>query len=379
MSVFKIDGSPFYQYDFIFKSRRYRGSTKQTNKTAAQRHESNLRQKLANDRSGISSELEAPPCFSVFAETFLERTKSQLRSATVRGYRNSLKNLKASFGAKRLDEIAVDEIERFKNARLERKKSPSTVNRDLAFLRRVLIYAVKISRPSAGRQPLEWVLFSTPFVARGVEFLREARRERIITFDEERKYLEAARQPLKDAATLIVEMGFRPGEACAIRCQDVHLLGSPFVHIPAGKTPNAVRDVPITSRAKEILKRRLSAAEGAYLFPRRVGTGYDWNSPMGELHPAHRSALHESSTTPAFRIYDLRHTYGTRAVESGTDPLTLMKLMGHEEVSTTRRYVHLSKRHLGDAQVKIERYRAEREIAEVEEAKRAQGETQRLQ
>ena len=80
----------------------------------------------------------------------------------------------------------------------------------------------------------------------------------------------------------------------------------------------------------------------------------------------HRSALRESKKSFPFRIYDLKA--GTRAIEGGTDPLTLMKLMGHEELSTTDRYVHLSKRHLGEAQSKIERYRA-REIAEAEEMK----------
>jgi hypothetical protein len=42
-------------------------------------------------------------------------------------------------------------------------------------------------------------------------------------------------------------------------------------------------------------------------------------------------------------------------------------------------YVHLSKRHLGDAQLKIERYRAEREIAEVEEMKATKTEAARIQ
>jgi integrase/recombinase XerD len=139
------------------------------------------------------------------------------------------------------------------------------------------------------------------------------------------------------------------------------MYGSPHVHIPAGKTQNARRDVPITDRAKEVLKARVAVAKGEYIFPSRVGTGHDWTSPMNELDPAHRSSLRESKITPRFRIYDLRHTYGTRAIEGGTDPLTLMKLMGHEELSTTDRYVHLSKRHLGEAQKKIEMYRAVRE------------------
>jgi hypothetical protein len=124
MSVFKIEGSPYYQYEFWFKGRRYRSSTKQRNKTAAQRHESNVRQKLANDRSGIV-ELEPPPTLVAFAESFLDRTKCEMRPNTTRCYKNSLQNLKPWFGSKRLDEIAADEIERYKNARLEEKRSPS--------------------------------------------------------------------------------------------------------------------------------------------------------------------------------------------------------------------------------------------------------------
>jgi hypothetical protein len=40
--------------------------------------------------------------------------------------------------------------------------------------------------------------------------------------------------------------------------------------------------------------------------------------------------------------------------------------MGHADLKTTQRYVHLSKRHLMDAQTKMEQFRIEREIAEAE-------------
>jgi integrase len=119
----------------------------------------------------------------------------------------------------------------------------------------------------------------------------------------------------------------------------------------------------------DVLKARIAKAQqkkGDYIFPLRVGTGFDWKAPMHELGPAHGRALRASKIASTFRIYDLRHTYGTRAVESGTDPLTLMRLMGHADLKTTLRYVHLSKRHLSDAQIKIERYRAEREFAEAQ-------------
>ena len=38
---------------------------------------------------------------------------------------------------------------------------------------------------------------------------------------------------------------------------------------------------------------------------------------MTELEPAHLRALRKSGIQPPFRLYDLRRTYGTRAVEAG--------------------------------------------------------------
>lgn len=353
MSVFRRKGSPYYVYDFIFKGRRCRGTTKLTNKIAAGRYENNLREKLAKSRAGILDP-EPPPLFRVFADQFLERTKSEMRPNTSRCYGVSLKSLKPRFGSMRLDEITADGIERYKQARLEQRLSPSTVNRDLACLRRILLFAVKKD-----------VIATTPFVAHKVEFLEEHRRERVLSFEEERKYLAAANQPLRDVAT-ILEIALRPGEVFAMRREDVHLDTVPsFLHIPAGKTANAVRDVPITKRASEVLKRRIGDAEGQYLFPRRIGNGHDWSQPMTELEPAHRKALRESKVG-RFRIYDLRHTAATRAAEAGADLLSLAKLLGHSDLKTTERYVHLSKRHLGNVQTRIEQHRAEREIAEAE-------------
>ena len=89
---------------------------------------------------------------------------------------------------------------------------------------------------------------------------------------------------------------------------------------------------------------------------------------MTELEPAHRRALEESKLA-RFRVYDLRHTAATRPAEAGTDVLALSKLLGHSDLQTTRRCVHLSKRHLGDVQTRIEKHRAEREIAEAEAKK----------
>src|SRR6267143_1036251 len=200
MSVFKRKPSPYYRYDFVFEGRRFQGSTKLTNKNAAGQAESILRAKLAQSRAGIV-ERTPVPILRNFAEEFLERTKNEMRPNTSRGYRVSLgfvlaENGKRSeragtlldwFGGNRLDEIRADEIEQYKQFRLEEGRSPCTVNRDLACLRRILLFAVKLDR-----------IPTTPFVAHKVKFLREYGRERILNFEEERRYLAVAKQPLRD-------------------------------------------------------------------------------------------------------------------------------------------------------------------------------------
>ena len=366
MTVLKRPDSRIYQYDFLRAGRRYRGSTKHTNLRAAERVENALKTKLTNSRFGIE-ELKLAPLFRDFAPRFLEMVKPELKPKAHLRYGVSVGladvekqkpacNLSAHFGGKRLDEIRADGINLYKEARLAEGRSPGTVNRDLACLRRILSKAVQLE-----------IIPSSPFFARRVEFLREHGRERILSFNEERSYLAKATQPLRDIATLMLEMGLRPSEVFALRVEDLHLWAvSPYVHIPGGKTKYAARDVAVTAKTLPVLKARLSQARGPHLFPLRVGNGFDWNRPMTTIHKAHREALRESGVNPPFQIYDLRHTYGTRAIEAGMDSMTLARLMGHADLKTTQRYVHLSKRHLAEAQARIERYRAEREIAEAE-------------
>ena len=250
------------------------------------------------------------------------------------------------FGRKYLDAITPEIIRAFKEACIEQQRSPSTINRDLSCLRQFLGIAVR-----------EELIQKSSFFDGRVEFLHEKGRERTLSFDEERKYLKAAAPGLRDVAIIMVEMGLRPGEIFQLGSEDV-CIGppAPYVHVREGKSDRAVRDVPITSRALPVFSRRLSNAKGDYLFPRRVGNGYDWTWPMTELEPAHLRALRKSGIQPPFRLYDLRHTYGTRTIEAGIDVFSVAKLMGHADLSTTQRYLHLSKGHLEDAQKKIERF-----------------------
>jgi integrase len=56
----------------------------------------------------------------------------------------------------------------------------------------------------------------------------------------------------------------------------------------------------------------------------------------------------------AFVMYDFRHTWATRMVESGCDVVTLAAMLGHSSLRMVMRYVHPTAEHQKAATKKYE-------------------------
>jgi integrase len=240
-------------------------------------------------------------------------------------------------------------VEDFKLARMQEKRwgekdertiSGATVNHALATLRLIFNYAerngYRISNP-----------------VKGVEFFHEPKHLRTISLEEEIAYLSTASQPLKDIARIILDTGMRPDEVFRIEFINVDF-SQRSIFNTFGKTSAARRKLTMTDEVYSILKRRSKKDGARYAFP---SPDYP-DRPISRVHKGHDGAVTRAKINPRFVLYDLRHTYASRAVMAGVDLPTLAALLGHTSILMTMRYVHPAEEHKKEAAGKLETYKA---------------------
>ena len=72
-------------------------------------------------------------------------------------------------------------------------------------------------------------------------------------------------------------------------------------------------------------------------------------------YDTHLYKLCDEAGIKRFCMHALRHTYATRAIESGKQPKVLQKLLGHASIKTTMdRYVHVTDDSMSKAVLQFE-------------------------
>ena len=150
--------------------------------------------------------------------------------------------------------------------------------------------------------------------------------------------------------------GCGPEEVYRIQPENVNLAGG-FLFNPYGKTKAARRRVPLTAAARNVLGRRMAGLKTPFLFPCET----DPARPVPKVNNAHDRAVKASKVAP-FRLYDLRHTWATRAAESGIDLVTLAALLGHSKIQMVLRYAHPTQEHQARSVESMEQFVAARQI-----------------
>jgi integrase len=355
MALYKRNG--VWWYHFIFEGRHIQKSSKVGNKSDARTIEAAYRTKLAKGEVGIE-EPKKIPSFTQAMKDFLEWSEQKYAAHpnTHRRYQTSSKPLLRYFGSKQLDRIEKGDVERFITWRARQKKAsqgkkaakqknsakqlrPATINRELACLKHLFRH-------------YEDLIAKNP--VKGVKFLDEDNEQmRVLDAEGEKLYLLAASQPLQDIATLMLETGMRPEEVYRLRRENV-FLDQGYLFNPYGKTKAARRKIPLSAVASNVLTKRLhnQKIKGEFLFP-----GRSTDAPIVKVNAAHTATLKRCKVAP-FRLYDLRHTWATRAAMAGVDLVTLAAMLGHSRIQMVLRYAHPTEEHQFAAMEKVQRYMA---------------------
>ncbi len=324
MELYKKPKSNFYWFDFTIGNKRYRGSTRETNKARAS---AIAALKLSQATAGNDPLPKKATSLMEFSNRFLEWVKNApLEQKTKNYYQTGWRLLKMTpITGMRLDRISADEIET-----LRFPESASNGNCALRTLRRALHKAE------------EWRLISK---APKFKLMKEYGRSITLDDEAERKLLAAAAtcdwrkesfELFRDIVISVRDTGMRnEKELYRIRIENLDFENR-VIFVPYSKTEEGRRRVPMSNRVFNLLRERCGERREGWVFTsKRSESGH--LTTMAKLF---REARSKAGLPANLVLYCGRHDYGTRVLQKTGNLAAVMKTMGHRDVKTAMQYQH---------------------------------------
>jgi len=327
--LYRRKGSPFWWIDAVLPDgRRVCQSTKLRLLEDAEEYLINLKARTYEAaRSGVQVD-------RTWREAVVRYLEENSDKNSLPDDKDHLRKLDPYLGHRLLRDVCMDTLWPFIHHRKsEDGVSNATINRAMEIVRRILHLA---------RDEWNWLQrFSK------IRMLKEPRRRiRYLTREQADQLLEELPEHLRPVVRYALATGCRMGEILQLDWQRVDF-DRRVAWLDPGTTKNGEgRGIPLNSDAVLAL-RAVNGVHERFCFTyngaRMQAIGSSWKRSL------RRAGIEE------FRFHDLRHTWASWHVMSGTSLQELMELGGWKSYEMVLRYAHLAPEHLADAAKRIER------------------------
>jgi len=255
--------------------------------------------------------------FDTLCKKYLEEY-SKVNKRSWKRDQQSIKRFLEFFSGKTLNQISPLMIEGYKRERAKLVKK-STVNRELDTLRNMLYKAV------------EWgYIEKSPY--QGVKKYKVNNINlRILSNEEFELLYSSASEQFKPILLTAIRTGMRLGEILALKWDDINLKED-YLLVKDSKNYES-RYIPIHPELKDVLINLKENSNNEYVFEGRKTIKRQWQKAF------------KGSGIGYCRFHDLRHTFGSNLAMNGVDIVTVAELMGHKDLSMTKRYSHPTPEH----------------------------------
>ena len=324
---------------FVHQGRQVRRSTGTSNFQLAKKIFDTVKGKVIEGRYFDTSE-ERTRTFEDLMARFEQEHVVKL--ASKRQHKGYIARLKTFFGAVTLEHVTPKRIVAYKTQRYADGVKPSTINRELAALKKAFNLA---------RREWEWCR-DNPVSRISLE-KENNRRDRWLSPDEEERVLKGASDATRELITFALHTGMRLGEILSLTWQGVDLARRTVTVL---KSKNGERrTIPVNETVLALLadKAKVRSTRTESVFHTTEETPF----LPDNVRRAFRSALAKAEVTDV-HFHDLRHTFATRLVQAGVDLYKVQLLLGHKSPTMTQRYAHHFPESLRDGVAVLDRAKA---------------------
>jgi integrase len=332
VGLYRRKGTRFWWMSYSWKGAQHFESTKSTSKALANKILSKREGEIAMQLFKVGRQ-GGSMSFTALCKEFKSAHVPTLAASTQDTVMDFLESMRKFFGDRLLSDIDARLVADYRNYRKAqpsrnnptRKVKGATVNRELAYLRCMLNFAVE--REYISENPARGV---KPFDER-----RERPVKRMLSLEEEQRILENAPPYLRVAIVLLAQTGGRTyTEGFSLRWDQIDFDHKVMFFGANTKTEGSSEPVPLTGLAHDVLLswKKEQGDKSPFLFPSPVLH----DKPIASVRKAWTTTL-EKAEVAYFPIYHLRHVFCTRLSWVAPDAV-VQRAMRHSSPETKRHY-----------------------------------------